>query len=146
MRHKIVAILFWVAACFLLASLSTYTPHDIPWESAPVIRPLHNGGGIVGAYVAYGLLTGLGWSSFLLAFLLGVWGWMAWQGMTFKVAVMRLAGTAVCLLSASALWGLGSDDFAARLQHGGVLGVMTAEWLYKYLGLVGAYLIGAGAK
>ena len=142
LRSKIIAIRLWVGGCFLFASLFTYTPQDIPWESAPAMHPVRNSGGIVGAYLAYGLFKGLGWSAVLLAVLLGIWGWMCWQGVTLKLATMRVAGTAIFLLAASALWGLGQAPLALRLERGGALGVMTAEWLSKYLGVV-AYLVGS---
>ncbi len=142
LRDKVMALLWWVATLFLLVSVLTFHPQDIAWDSAPPARPVHNVGGLIGAYVAYALFRGLGWSAYLLTGLLGVWGWMRWRGMSFRLAPMRIIGTALLLLASSTLGSLSTPDLAHQVQRGGFLGVVTAEWCYRYLGSIGAHLVG----
>jgi len=141
LRDKIIAALWWVAALFICISLFSFQPQDIHWESAPVTRPPQNVGGLVGAYCAYALLRSVGWSAYLFAGLLGLWGWMRWTGIAFRGISLRMIGTAAFLVGSSALWALGAST-VAPITRGGFVGAMTAEFLYKYLGSIGALLVG----
>ena len=67
---------------YLLASLVTFSPDDPGWShSGSVTAPLHNFGGIVGAWIADVLLYLCGYVAFLLPFMLGLIAWIALFGM-----------------------------------------------------------------
>src|SRR5690349_6306664 len=67
---------------YLMASLWTFSPDDPGWShSGSVTAPLHNFGGIVGAWIADVMLYLCGYVAFLLPIMLGLIAWIALFGM-----------------------------------------------------------------
>jgi S-DNA-T family DNA segregation ATPase FtsK/SpoIIIE len=61
---------------YLLASLVSHSPQDPGWsQSGSVVAPVHNIGGLAGAWLADVLLQLFGYSAFMLPVVLG---WVAW--------------------------------------------------------------------
>ncbi|BCT93831.1 DNA translocase FtsK [Lysobacter helvus] len=134
---------------YLLASLVTYSPEDPGWShSGSVTAPLHNFGGIVGAWIADVMLYLCGFVAFLLPLMLGLIAWIALFGMDSDGdgeadlgPALRLVGIVGFLVSAAGFLHLrlgGAPDFSAG--SGGILGQLVGRSLFHAFGPVGANL------
>jgi len=134
---------------YLLASLVTFSPADPGWShSGSVTAPLHNIGGIVGAWIADVLLYLCGYVAFLLPVMLGLIAWIALFGMDTDGdgeadlgPALRLVGIVAFLVSAAGFLQIrvgGAADFSAG--SGGILGQLVGNSLYRGFGPVGANL------
>ncbi|MGO4549878.1 DNA translocase FtsK [Lysobacter sp. 2RAF19] len=134
---------------YLMASLWTFSPADPGWShSGSVTAPLHNFGGIVGAWTADVLLYLCGYVAFLLPIMLGLIAWIALFGMDSDGdgdadlgPALRLVGIVGFLVSATGFLHLrigGAPDFSAG--SGGILGQIVGRSLYHGFGPVGANL------
>ncbi|WP_156642532.1 DNA translocase FtsK [Noviluteimonas gilva] len=134
---------------YLMASLWTFSPADPGWShSGSVTAPLHNFGGIVGAWTADVLLYLCGYVAFLLPIMLGLIAWIALFGMDSDGdgdadlgPALRLVGIVGFLVSATGFLHLrigAAPDFSAG--SGGILGQLVGRSLYHGFGPVGANL------
>lgn len=134
---------------YLLASLLTFSPADPGWShSGSLTAPLHNFGGIVGAWIADVLLYLCGYVAFLLPVMLGLIAWIALFGMDTDGdgeadlgPALRLVGIVAFLVSSAGFLQLrlgGAEDFSAG--SGGILGQLVGNSLYRGFGPVGANL------
>ena len=123
---------------YLLASLLTFSPADPGWShSGSVTAPLHNFGGIVGAWIADVLLYLCGYVAFLLPVMLGLIAWIALFGMDTDGdgeadlgPALRLVGIVAFLVSSAGFLQLrigGAEDFSAG--SGGILGQLVGNSL-----------------
>jgi S-DNA-T family DNA segregation ATPase FtsK/SpoIIIE len=132
---------------YLLASLFTYSAADPGWtQTGSVVAPIHNMGGLVGAWTADVLLHLLGYIAFLLPLILGAVTWIALFGTEKEgqseaelAPALRLAGMVGLLISATGFLHL-------RLFHGdeahagGILGRLVSNSLSAVFGALGANL------
>jgi S-DNA-T family DNA segregation ATPase FtsK/SpoIIIE len=134
---------------YLLASLLTYSPDDQGWShSGSVTAPLHNFGGIVGAWTADVMLYLCGYVAYLLPVMLGLIAWIALFGMDSDGdgdadlgPALRLVGIVGFLVGATGFLQLrigGAPDFSAG--SGGILGQLVGRSLFHAFGPVGANL------
>ena len=73
---KEIGVIFMAAvALFVALSLFTYHPADPGWSQAVSVAEIHNGGGIVGAYVADVLLYIFGYAGYLFPLVFIFDGW-----------------------------------------------------------------------
>ena len=73
---KEIGVIFMAAiALFVALSLFTYHPADPGWSQALSVAEIHNGGGIVGAYVANVLLYFFGYTGYLFPLVFMFDGW-----------------------------------------------------------------------
>ncbi|MFN7183756.1 MAG: DNA translocase FtsK [Thermomonas haemolytica] len=137
------------ALLYLLACLVSWSPQDPGFDRDPsVLAPLHNWGGLAGAWIASFLLFLCGYVAFLLPFVLGAIAWIALFGMDEDGdgqadlgPALRLLGIVGFLIAACGLLALrfgGGNDLAAG--SGGVLGRLTGNSLHMLFGPVGANL------
>ncbi|KGQ19044.1 Cell division protein FtsK [Lysobacter dokdonensis DS-58] len=134
---------------YLMASLWTFSPDDPGWsDSGSVTAPLHNFGGVVGAWIADVMLSLCGYVAFLLPIMLGLIAWIALFGMDSDGdgeadlgPALRLVGIVGFLVSATGFLHLrigAAPDFSAG--SGGILGQLVGRSLYQAFGPVGANL------
>ncbi|MFH1406633.1 MAG: DNA translocase FtsK [Candidatus Omnitrophota bacterium] len=139
---EIAAIVLFAGALFLLASLASYTPKDLPIFTSTPNRPVSNVIGIVGAWVAGALITAFGIVSYLFVILLSLWGLARVYGKTPQRAYIKLIATSLlfstlcALLATIALFG----GTQLRMQGGGLLGLYFSDILVRYLGKAGSYI------
>ncbi len=137
------------ALLYLLACLVSWSPQDPGFDRDPsVLAPLHNWGGLAGAWIASFLLFLCGYVAFLLPLVLGAIAWIALFGMDEDGdgqadlgPALRLLGIVGFLIAACGLLSLrigGGNDLAAG--SGGVLGRLTGNSLHMLFGPVGANL------
>ncbi|MCC7096628.1 MAG: DNA translocase FtsK 4TM domain-containing protein [Thermomonas sp.] len=134
---------------YLLVSLVTYTPADPGWDrGGSLLLPVHNLGGIAGAWIASFLLFLAGYVAFLLPVVLGVIAWIALFGMDSDGdghadlgPALRLVGIVGFLVASCGLLFLrdvAANDYSAG--PGGILGTLTGRSLLHGFGPVGANL------
>ncbi len=134
---------------YLLASLFTFSPQDPSWsQSGSLTAPVHNMGGLAGAYLADMLLYLFGYVAFLLPLILGAIAWIALFGMDTDGdghadlgPALRLIGMVAFLISATGLLymrGVPAEHFSAG--PGGILGTLVGKSLLKLFGGLGGNL------
>ena len=134
---------------YLLACLFTYSPTDPGFDrDSSLLAPIHNLGGLAGAWIASFLLFLCGYVAFLLPLVLGAIAWIALFGMDTDGdgeadlgPALRLVGIVGFLVSSCGLLYLrvtGSNDFSAG--SGGLLGQLVGKSLDTLFGTLGANL------
>ena len=137
------------ALLYLLACLFTYSPADPGFDrDSSLLAPLHNVGGVAGAWIASFLLFLCGYVAFLLPIVLGAIAWIALFGMDTDGdgeadlgPALRLVGIVGFLVAACGLLYLrigGGNDFSAG--SGGILGELTGRSLERGFGPLGSNL------
>ncbi|MCL6618997.1 MAG: DNA translocase FtsK 4TM domain-containing protein [Thermomonas hydrothermalis] len=137
------------ALLYLLACLVSWSPQDPGFDRDPsVLAPLHNWGGLAGAWISSFLLFLCGYVAFLLPFILAAIAWIALFGMDEDGdgqadlgPALRLVGIVGFLVAACGFLAqrfAGGNDLAAG--SGGVLGRLAANSLLMLFGPVGANL------
>ncbi|GHH46505.1 MULTISPECIES: DNA translocase FtsK [Gammaproteobacteria] len=132
---------------YLLASLFTYSANDPGWShTGSVVAPVHNMGGLVGAWIADVLLQLFGYVAFLLPLVLGGVAWIALFGGGDKDGqegdlgpALRLVGMVGFLISSTGFLHLHlfHGDVAGA---GGILGKLVCNSLRAGFGTLGANL------
>ncbi len=134
---------------YLLACLFTYSPLDPGYDrDSSLLAPIHNIGGIAGAWIASFLLFLCGYVAFLLPIVLGAIAWIALFGMDTDGdgevdlgPALRLVGIVGFLVASCGLLNLrvvGSNDLSSG--SGGVLGTLVGNSLKIMFGPLGANL------
>ena len=133
---------------YLLACLVSYHPDDPGWSHAgSVVAPIHNFGGITGAYFSDIVLSFFGVGAYLLPFLLGYLAWFVLhrQPEVTEAALtpaLRLIGVFALLVGLSALSHINPPTAALGLPvgAGGLLGQLVGASLLRGFGNLGAGL------
>jgi len=141
-KQKLWSILIGAGGFFLLLALVSFDPKDLGVLSAPPNRPVHNIGGVVGAWLAFLGRGGFGWASFVLPLLCGLWAvrWWRGSGSTDRWATRAIA--CGCLLaSLGTLAALGTTDPTHQARAGGLIGHLVVRAGRYYLGPIGTGLL-----
>ena len=133
---------------YLLACLVSYHPDDPGWShSGSVTGPIHNFGGMAGAYFADIVLSFFGIGAYALPILLGGLIWLVLRGRdgldgTALTPALRLIGVFAFLVGVAALAHLNPPRSAAGLPvgAGGLLGQLVGMALQRGFGYFGAAL------
>ncbi|MDR7070323.1 S-DNA-T family DNA segregation ATPase FtsK/SpoIIIE [Pseudoxanthomonas japonensis] len=134
---------------YLLASLFTFSPQDQSWsQSGSITAPVHNMGGLAGAYVSALLLSLFGYVAFLLPLILGAIAWIALFGMDTDGdgqadlgPALRLIGMVAFLISSTGLLFMrGVPAESLTDGAGGILGTLVGKSLLKLFGGLGGNL------
>ena len=144
--NEILGMVVLVSAGLLLLALASYTPSDPSFDTVGRYlagRPAHNWTGMVGAYVADGMLQAIGVAAFFLPLVLGRLGlcWMRSRPAGSPVAKSVGLGmwvvfgpAAIALLPGALLW-------RGSLPVEGTSGRLLADLLVQYLNLPGAAIV-----
>ena len=133
---------------YMLACLVSYHPDDPGWSHAgSVTAPIHNFGGITGAYLADIVLSFFGIGAYLLPVMLAGLAWHAMRNRSESregalTPALRLIGAFALLIGLSALVQLNPPGVAAVLPigAGGLLGQLVGVFLLRGFGGLGAGL------
>ena len=134
---------------YLLACLFSYSPLDPGYDrDYSLLAPIHNIGGLAGAWIASFLLFLCGYVAFLLPIVLGAIAWIALFGMDIDGdgeidlgPALRLVGIVGFLVASCGLLNLriaGSNELSSG--SGGVLGTLVGNSLNLMFGPLGANL------
>lgn len=142
-RDLIISIGLFILALLLLASMISYSPYDISFETSTPNIHTRNYIGIVGAYSAWAIFKLIGYAGFFIPFLFIIWG--------IGILAERLTGRRtyiilglLFLFSASpAFFSLTArPDSVLMVARGGLLGfLLTDKFLLDYFGAIGGYIV-----
>ena len=142
-KNEIWAILFLVIATLVFISLISFDINDIAFHTSSPNSRIHNFAGIIGAYLAWGLLFLVGFSSYFIPVVILFWAMGRLVGAKPQKFYIKLAGTLVLIFAASTLLSMFFyDDSAIRFQKGGTVGLFLSDILIKYFGKGGSVVIG----
>jgi S-DNA-T family DNA segregation ATPase FtsK/SpoIIIE len=144
--NEIIGMVVLVGAVLLLLALASYTPTDPSFNTVGRYvtgRPAHNWTGMVGAYLADGMLQLIGVAAFFLPLVLGRLGicWMRSRPAGSPLAKtiglgmwVVFAPAAIALLPGAMLW-------QRSLPVEGTEGRLLADFMVHYLNLPGAAIV-----
>ena len=140
--NEIQGIVVLAIGLILLASFISFVPEDLSWYTSSPNIPAKNLIRVVGAYIAGIFFFLLGYSSyFLVAFFL-FWSWNKFSSRDLEFTWTKIASSLVLFGVVSSVFSMtGSQMATFRFERGGNIGFMSADFLVKYLGWAGAYII-----
>jgi S-DNA-T family DNA segregation ATPase FtsK/SpoIIIE len=143
LKHEIVGIVLIAVAACLLLGLVSYHPADPSFfsYSSSKVNGIHNWIGVVGAYASSFLFQAVGFSSFLIPFVVGVFAFGFIFRYQVKVPFLKLVGWFVILFALSSLLGLWLAPLRFHHQEllaGGFLGEIFSTNLVRFFNMAGA--------
>jgi len=144
--NELVGFLMCVSALLLFLALASYSPLDPSWNSASVLTGSHaarNWIGVVGAYVADGMLQFFGIGAFLLATFPAMLGARWFRSMKVQSPLAKSLGGIWLMMFIPAMLALlpGHLRWMHVIPIEGLLGRVVGDFLIHYLNLVGAYIV-----
>jgi S-DNA-T family DNA segregation ATPase FtsK/SpoIIIE len=140
--NEIKAIVILAFGMILLASLISFVPEDLPWYTSNPNVPVKNLIRIVGAYVAGTLFFTFGYSVYFLVLFLFSWSWNKFSSRDLKFTIYKFISFLVLCCVLSSLFALtGSQVASAKFQRAGIAGFLISDFLVRYLGVMGAYIV-----
>ncbi|MGB2706374.1 MAG: DNA translocase FtsK [Candidatus Omnitrophota bacterium] len=135
-RLSEIKLIFLLAvALVIFISLLTFDPNDIRFLTSDPNPSKSNITGFVGAYLAWWLFFLMGLGSYIVPFLIALWG------IRPKKIYLRVFGGIFSILAVSSLLSLiGPEGAIYRFQKGGIIGLAFSDFLLKYLGTAGTFI------
>jgi len=140
-------LLFLIGAGVLAASLISHSPEDPAWNTATeALRP-HNWIGYPGAMFSDIVLSLAGFASWLIPFMVCLFGLRRMRSRTVEAPGLRLFGAALLVLSACTLLSLAPDwkPLHETMPPGGVVGLALSAYLLANLNYGGTLALVAVA-
>ena len=142
--HSLYSIIICTIGVFMLISIATFSPNDPPFANYPINNPVQNYCGKVGAGLSGYLMTCLGITSYLFAFMVGALGVSLYLKKRIEILWVRIIGGILLIFSIAPILGI-LDNFANlfsnSLETGGIIGMLAAFRLKEYLGIPGACIL-----
>ncbi len=142
--HSAYSIIICTVGIFILISIATFSPNDPPFANYPVNNPVQNYCGKIGAGVSSCLLTCIGITSYVFAFLIGALGVSLFIKKKIEILWVRIIGGLLLIFSISPILGIlenFANLFTYPLKTGGIIGMIAAFRLTEYLGIPGACIL-----
>jgi DNA segregation ATPase FtsK/SpoIIIE, S-DNA-T family len=144
--NELVGFLLCISALLLFLSLASYSPLDPSWNSASVLTGSHaarNWIGVVGAYMADGLLQFFGVGAFLLVIFAAMLGLRWFRSSQVQSPIAKSLGGIWLAMFIPALLALlpGHLRWMHVIPIEGLLGRVVGDFLIHYLNLIGAYIV-----
>ncbi|MDF7681293.1 DNA translocase FtsK 4TM domain-containing protein [Enterobacteriaceae bacterium ESL0689] len=140
-----VLILCSLFAIWLMVALLSFNPSDPSWSQTAWHEPIHNIGGMPGAWLAYTLLFMFGVIAYIIPLLIIGSCWFAWRHQAsddnidyFSVA-LRLIGALALILTSCGLAAMNADDiwnFASGGLIGSLLNTAMKPLLHNSSGII----------
>lgn len=141
-KDQILGVVFFGTAIFILISLVSFNPLDVPFYTSTEITKVKNLAGIFGARIGWFLLFTVGITAYLVPLLLFIWGLELFAKVRpHRFNIKFLCAILFLLSTCSFLSIIFSDVSTTRFQKGGVLGLLISDFLIRYFGYIGAGLI-----
>jgi DNA segregation ATPase FtsK/SpoIIIE, S-DNA-T family len=142
---EVVGVALFAAALLTLVALASYSPHDPVWFfTTGVAGTPDNFAGRVGAFVAELSFQVLGYTAFLVPFVLVVVGWHYFWCRALDAAWTKLLGALLLFTSVSSFLSLALatlDVGGKSFPAGGYIGSALATWLSEYLNRTGSLIL-----
>ena len=141
--NEALAFVFLFAGLFFILSLVSYHADDPSWNAVSSSSHAQNLVGVAGAHVSDLCLQTFGYAAFAIPFLLWLLAWRWARSTPINDSAVKIAGSALLLLSVCTLLSLASHWRAAgaSFSAGGVLGTLVSGYLIADLNLVGTLLL-----
>lgn len=139
---EIAAIILFAVSILIFLSLISYHKEDLPFfTSHPNIPPKNIIRGF-GAYLAFVLLFIMGWASYLLVFILGIFGFNKIRHKEFYLNPVKIAALSIATFSLSSLLSLVFfNNKELMFTAGGYTGSLFSKFTVDYFGRTGGYVI-----
>ena len=132
-------------ALFALISIISYSPLDPSFHQfSSQENEIQNYGGLVGSYLADGLVRVFGTGAFVFPLVAFLVGWAIIRGQEFRRWPLVLFFGSIFLVTLCSLLALQFTHdlfFGKSVETGGVIGTTISNGLVQWLGVVGAYLV-----
>ena len=133
--NEVVAVIVGVLAVLIFLSLVTSSPDDRSLISTGVGLPsTKNWVGVVGANIAAVLLSGFGWTAYLIPILITLMAWRVFLSDTLVPSISRVAGYIFFAVSLSGLISLVGG-------YGAIIGEATALGTAYFISKIGAGIL-----
>ncbi|WP_431616789.1 DNA translocase FtsK 4TM domain-containing protein [Enterobacter roggenkampii] len=139
-RRLLEALLIVIAlfAVWLMAALLSFNPSDPSWSQTAWHEPIHNLGGVPGAWLADTLFFIFGVMAYTLPVIIIGGCWFAWRHrqnddyIDYFAVSLRLIGALALILTSCGLAGINADDIW-YFASGGVIGSLLSSALQPML-------------
>ena len=139
---EIKGIIILALGLILLASFVSFTAADLTWYTSQPNVPAKNWVRIFGAYTAGSLFFAFGNSTYLIVLFMLFWSWSRLTAKVIRFSGAKLISFSFLLCVASAILSLSTLGAARdRFGNSGVVGLVVSDFLVKYFGAVGAYIL-----
>jgi len=142
-RIKEIKLIFLVAvAAVVFISLISFDRGDVRLLTSDPNPSKQNFAGFIGAYLGWFLKFTAGYGAYALVFFLVVAAFLSFLEEEPRKNRMRLFGTLFSLLAISSIFSLtGAQEITYRFQRGGIVGLAFSDFLLKYLGTAGTFVV-----
>jgi len=140
--NEIKAIAILAIAMIFFASFISFVPEDLSWYTSHPNSPAQNLIRISGAYVAGAMFFIFGLSSYFVVLFMFFLSWNMFLSRQIKFSPSKYVSFFVMFASVSSLFSLmGSQADIFRFKRAGIVGFIIADFLVKYVGRTGTYII-----
>ncbi len=141
--HSAYSMNIFTIGIFILISIVTFSPNDPPFANYPVNNPVQNYCGKIGAGISGYLITCIGITSYIFAFLIGTLGVALFLKKKIEILWVRILGGILLIFSVSPILGILDNfaNFTLPLETGGIIGMIASFRLTEYLGVPGACIL-----
>lgn len=137
-KNEILVIIFFAISFFILVSLISFDIRDCPWMYYPPQVQVKTWTGRFGAYTSGALIYLFGLGSYILAAILGTWGWNTFKEK--KITRSNVFGIILLLLTSCAFLDIFPFKWSI-FYNGGLFGRFLTDFLGRYFGKFGSYII-----
>jgi len=139
---EIKGVVIFALGLILLASLASFVPEDLPWYTSHPNNPAKNLIRVVGAYTAGSAFFVFGYTAYFLVGVLFFWSWNKFSSRDIRFDLLKFISFVILFCAVSSLFSMiGPQGETARFQRAGIVGFLGADFLVRYLGVTGAYII-----
>ncbi|MFA5146361.1 MAG: DNA translocase FtsK [Candidatus Omnitrophota bacterium] len=140
--NEIQAVLLFAVAVLIFISLITFDFSDLQLFTSTPNYPVRNFAGLFGAYLGAVLFFVMGLSAYIIPVLVLTWALARFSGITPQKLYFKIFGTFFLVMASSAIFSIiGRGDNAFRFRLGGTVGLVFSDFLIKYLGRGGAFVV-----
>ena len=139
-KNEIIGIIILAFTIILTASLLSYDPNDLPFNSYPPNAEVSNYVGIIGAHLADYTAKMFGWGALFLPFIFIYYGLHRFRGEPIERKYIKLAGIAGFLFTFCCLLWI-FEIGGVTYRAGGELGIIGLGILQKFFGMLGTYIM-----
>jgi S-DNA-T family DNA segregation ATPase FtsK/SpoIIIE len=139
---KIASLAMLALAILMLLSLVSYSGTDPGFTHAADTSNIHNLTGLVGAYIADGLLLIFGLGAFLIPLMLAEYAWLTFRDI--KIGIIKGISSVVLFFVIISLIGVFFGDagvWGGSVKAGGVIGLVVGKGLSTYLKTWGSLVV-----
>lgn len=150
-RQEVFGVVIILLAILLSFAIYSFNHEDLPSslrfapKSTENVVKVHNLIGPVGVYMAGIFFYILGFATYMLPIILGLWGFYKYRGVMEMEYLARTTGGILLMLCMATVFALPWPGEATRShpeawERGGAIGLMLSEFLQGNLGSLGGYL------